>query len=86
MSTVCGLLALIFIAVVGWFGFSHAPWWVPLITALIAIPLYLGVRPGALPVLMRGGAVSAAATLYIPQVITSAIIFGVGWAIGWAAR
>jgi hypothetical protein len=84
MQAVCGLLALVYLGVVVWLGFAQSPIWTPAVAALVGFLLYLGVRPGAVRIFQRDGFVRAFCTIYLTQVLTAFVPFGIGWAIGAA--
>lgn len=87
MQTICGLLSLVFIGVVGWLGAVRSPLWVPFVAAVIGCVLYFGIKgPALLAHLQREGAPRFLAMIYGTQVITSFIPYGIGYAVGTAFR
>lgn len=59
-------------------GYMRAPLWVPFLGAIIGLFLYLGYRPASKLIYERDGFVRATLTIYIPQVIMSFILYGIG--------
>ena len=78
VETICGLLGLVWAAALISLGYIQAPIWTPLLGAIIGVFLYLGYRPGSRVMYERDGIVKATLTIYIPQVIMSFILYGLG--------
>lgn len=69
-------------------GLFGAPWWVILVLGAIGLWTYTTTRPNA-AILARRAPLSYWPMLYATQVATSAVLFGLGWALrkllGWSA-
>lgn len=79
------LLGLIYAAGLLFLGFSGAPWWWTLIAAVLGTILYVLLRSHVILRDIQGGQVWITMPLYyITQVITAAILFGLGRLIGFA--
>ena len=77
-----GLIAFFFAIACVILGIIQLPWWTIFILGVIGVPLYFGIRPGARQFVIERGGMTYFFGLYICQVITTGILFLIGFGIG----
>jgi len=82
MQTIGGLLCLVYMGALGYFGFDGRPWWWVLPAAVVGIALYFMVRPGIVRIAGRDGWPRTLVMVFVTQAVTGAIIFAIGRGIG----
>jgi hypothetical protein len=78
MKTLCGLLGIVWAALLIWLGYTAAPIWTPFLGAIVGVFLYVGYRPASRAAIAYDGIIRTSLTLYPAQLIMSFILYGIG--------
>jgi hypothetical protein len=64
MKTLCGLLGIVWAALLIWLGYTAAPIWTPFLGAIVGVFLYVGYRPASRAAIAYDGIIRTSLTLY----------------------